>query len=755
MCLVVEGGGQPGGDGGAPSGLLDPRTLDRLLRDRFGFSSFRPGQREAIEALLRHGTLLCIQPTGYGKSLLYQLPAAALDGLTVVISPLLALMRDQLGHLNERFGIPAGALNSDQTPDENDTVERAARAGRLKILFLSPEQLDRLDRVELLTALPLRLVVVDEAHCISTWGHDFRPSYRAIAPLLRAARTRLPDLRVLALTATADARTEADIRAQLAAVTGGELTVQRRSMDRPNIALDVVRVGGLADKLPWLAQAVSTLPAPGLIYCATLDQTQIIASFLSQASPPGGSGAQTPRVVAYHAGLDPDRKRALQRGFLAGDFTAIVATNALGMGIDKGDLRYVIHADVPGSITAYYQEVGRVGRDGAPALGVLLYDPQDLRIQRHFIQSAQPTPDDFDAVMGVLRQRQTAGELTTRGQVLAASGLHPTRATVVLAELIEQGFVAKRSARQDGRRRQVYEPQARPGAPDLARYVRQGAVRRAELDAMVAYAEGRGGCYMQTLRRALGDVDAPPCGRCSACRGTPVHRDALGGAADRWGEPAAGPVPPQDRPGAVQRWLDERPVVVPGYRRLLGQGAAVLDGAGRSPSFARFMRGRAAEDVLGLEPGLLQRLVAVARRLLHEHGGDGAGAVVCLPSRTWSQRAAVARALAEALRAPLWLDALAWTEVPAARQGTLLNNDQRRENVAGRLAWAPVTSPPTALPPASPPASPTLLLDDYVGSGATMREAARVLRKEVGVAGPLLPLAVARVRWRLGQPGML
>ncbi|TNF35489.1 MAG: ATP-dependent DNA helicase RecQ, partial [Deltaproteobacteria bacterium] len=480
--------------------------LDRLLHERFGFPGFRPGQREAIETLLTDGALLCIQPTGYGKSLLYQLPAAALDGVTVVISPLLALMRDQLGQLNERFGIPAASLNSDQTPEENDAVEAAARAGRLRILFVSPEQLERLDRVELLAALPLALVVIDEAHCISTWGHDFRPAYRQIALLLRTLSERRPPgadpARVLALTATADARTEADIRAQLEAARDRPIAVQRRSMDRPNLALAVQRVASFEDKLAWLARELPRMPGPGLLYCATRDNTEVVAEYLRGALGDG-------RVAAYHAGLAPDAKRALQARFLAGDFTAIAATNALGMGIDKGDLRYVVHVDVPGSITAYYQEVGRAGRDGQPARGVLLFDPADLRIQEYFIQSAQPTVADFDAVLRVVGERVSAGEPPRLNTIRAASGLHPTRVTVVLAELIEQGFLEKRLVG----RAQTYAPTGRAGAPDLGRYERQEAVRRRELAAMRAYAEERGTCAMQTLRRALGDDHAERCGR--------------------------------------------------------------------------------------------------------------------------------------------------------------------------------------------------------------------------------------------------
>ena len=354
--------------------------LDALLQSRFGFDAFRPGQREAIEALLDGEDLLCIQPTGHGKSLIYQVTSVALGGLTLVISPLLALMRDQLDHLERRFGIPAASINSDQDDAENESARARAASGEVSILFVAPEQLDNVERLAFLTSLDLRLVVVDEAHCISTWGHDFRPAYREIARLVAAVRER-DNVRVLGLTATADERTEADIEGQLAPIR-----VMRRSMDRPNLALSTHRVDGMGEKLAWLDDAMERWEGISLLYCATRENTEIVAEFLA---------SQGHKVAAYHAGMPPDRKRDLQAAFLGGEYTAIAATNALGMGIDKSDLRTVVHVDVPGSITACYQEVGRAGRDGLPARGVLLWDPADRRIQEYFIHSARPTPQDF------------------------------------------------------------------------------------------------------------------------------------------------------------------------------------------------------------------------------------------------------------------------------------------------------------------------------------------------------------------------
>lgn len=693
---------------------IQERDLHALLRRQFKIETFRPGQQEAIEALLEKKRVLCIQPTGYGKSLIYQLSSLLLDGLTLVISPLLALMRDQIEQLNERFQIPAASINSDQTDEENTAAIHAAIASRIRILFIAPEKLDNIEVFAFLAQLDIGLVVVDEAHCISTWGHDFRPAYRQIVQAIRQFEAKNGDLRVLGLTATANGRVEEDIASQLRGPHSPPLAVQRRSMDRPNICLSVQPVSGMAEKLAYLTEKVPQLNGSGILYCATRENTEIVSDYLSQ------EGLD---VAAYHAGFDPERKRALQNAFMEGRHKAVAATNALGMGIDKADIRFIIHVDVPGSITAYYQEVGRAGRDGLPAEGILLFDMGDRRIQEHFIRSAQPTADDFATVLDAIRV-DGSGSWPARNQIRARAGLHPTMVTVIVAELQEQGFIEK----QLDNGRQVYVRTDRKDRPELARYERQHAVRSEELHRMLAYGQGEAGCLMQTLRRALGDEQATRCGRCSICLQTPTTSY-------------------KKERAEAQAWLSARQVPISASKRpSMESGFSLLDGQLRQPLFVNFMRQRTKQPELDAElQEMLRRTVA---RLASVYRFK---LVVPIPSRTWQQRQSTTAFIAEQAGALAVTDLLSWQEIPPNRQGELLNNDQRRDNVSGRMQLGNTNSALAALTTEDA----VLLLDDYIGSGATMKEAVRVMRTEGGIRAAIVPLTIARVRWRLGARGMI
>ncbi len=683
--------------------------LDSTLRDRFNLPKFRPGQREAITTLLTQKCLLCIQPTGHGKSLLYQLPSVLLPGMTIVISPLLALMRDQISQLHSRFGINAASINSDQDDIENQIARERALRGDLKILFIAPEQLDNLIGVNFLLQLPITLLVVDEAHCISTWGHDFRPSYRQIIHFIHQVQEKYNDLYVLALTATATQQTSDDIRRQLSSDSHA-IPVQRQSMDRPNIALSVIQASSLENKLVKLKMLTEQLAGVGLVYCATRENTEIVASYLQYHQI---------NAAAYHAGLSAEDKVTLQQGFLNDTYQIIAATNALGMGIDKQDLRFIIHFDTPGSITAYYQEVGRCGRDGKPATGILLFDKSDSRIQQYFIESSQPTLADFEKVISVIKD---AGNLLGLIDIKRICGMYPTRVAVVMAELIEQGFVEKKTKDK----KQVYCCHDKITDIDLSRYEKQLQVKERELSNMLAYANNSTDCLMLTLRTALGDERGERCGRCDNCaqKTWRLSSNHLQTFTHRWLSERTTPI----HLGASQKWVDE--------------GMALLDGKLRTPVFVSFMLERQQEIAL-IDEQLKYLIQSALHRLIKQYNFL---AVICIPSTTWKQQTLFGQFISDTVKAPLLDQYLSWRNKPEHRQGELLNNDQRRANVQNNMTF---TSDETF------GNGSILLLDDYIGSGATMKEAIRAIRAEARLPNTIIPFTIASIRWRLGKPGMI
>ena len=659
----------------------------QILKTRFGFDAFREGQLEALQALSQDKRILCILPTGRGKSLLYQFPSLLLPGITLVISPLLALMRDQVDQLKERFGIEASSLNSDQEMGENEKIRNLCLEGKVKILFVSPEQLDHTEKFAFIQSLPISLVVIDEAHCISTWGHDFRPSYRQIVHLLKALEPKNP--RILGLTATADKRCESDIQSQINAAK-----VIRESLDRPNLKLSTIKARGLGAKLGATKQLLSKTTT--LIYCATRENCELVAEHLNK---------QKIKAVAYHAGLEPEEKRSIQKAFLNDEYQAIAATNALGMGIDKPNIRTIIHFDIPGSITAYYQEVGRAGRDGLPAEGILLYDWVDKKIQEYFITSAMPEKNDFDAVL-------KAGDGLTLTEIKQKTGLHPTRVNLIMAELVEQQFLFKELKAKS----QIYRKTEKKNGLDLSRYDNQLQVKTMELKKMVRYAESLDGCRMQNLRAHLGDKTPTPCGRCDLCM------------------PKQAPSLSEEDTADIDAWIQQKPVpIAPMKMARLNEGLSLLDGKLRSPLFIHFMKTRQEEEILPEE------ILSLCKK--HLQIGTYV-AVVPVPSRTWKARISAAQALADYLKVPM-IDLLKWKEFPEKRQGELLNNDQRSANVHKKM-----------IAEGSLPEGPILLFDDYIGSGSTMRESARALR-EISKKPILIPFTIATVKWKLGAPGFI
>ena len=345
-----------------------------LLSSVFGFSAFRPGQEEIVAAVAAGEDTLAIMPTGGGKSLCYQLPALCRPGVTLVVSPLIALMRDQVRSLQEA-GVAAGALTSGNTGEETDAVWRGLEAGELKLLYLAPERLASGGMDRALRRAGVRLIAVDEAHCVSQWGHDFRPDYLRIGALRRALGVPLA-----AFTATADAETRDEIVARL--FDGARPRVFLRGFDRPNIHLAFQPKD--SPRAQILRFAGARTGRSGIVYCGTRARTEALAQGLREA----GHAA-----LHYHGGMEADARREVEAAFQREDGLIVVATVAFGMGVDKPDIRWVAHADLPKSIEAYYQEIGRAGRDGAPAETLTLYGPDDIRLRRAQIDEGLAPPE--------------------------------------------------------------------------------------------------------------------------------------------------------------------------------------------------------------------------------------------------------------------------------------------------------------------------------------------------------------------------
>ncbi|MCL3881669.1 DNA helicase RecQ [Marivita sp. GX14005] len=356
---------------------------DAILRDVFGFDSFRPGQAEIVDAVAQGENVLAIMPTGGGKSLCFQLPALVRHGVTVVISPLIALMRDQVRGLREA-GVAAGALTSSNTPEENDAIWDMLHRGDLKLLYLAPERLASGGTQRMLQQAGVSLIAVDEAHCVSQWGHDFRPDYLRIGELRRAL-----DVPLAAFTATADAETQVEIVERL--FDGQPPRTFLRGFDRPNIHLAFAPKNRPREQI--MAFAAARKGQSGIVYCGTRAKTETLARALYDEGH---------TACHYHGGMDPEERRRVEARFATEDGLIVVATVAFGMGVDKPDIRWVAHADLPKSIEAYYQEIGRAGRDGAPAETLTLYGADDIRLRRAQIDEGLASPERRDADHGRL-----------------------------------------------------------------------------------------------------------------------------------------------------------------------------------------------------------------------------------------------------------------------------------------------------------------------------------------------------------------
>jgi ATP-dependent DNA helicase RecQ len=351
----------------APTPLMQQATT--LLNNIFGYPEFRPGQAEVIEQVLAQRDTLVLMPTGGGKSLCYQIPALVLPGLSIVVSPLISLMKDQVDALNA-YGVEAAYINSNLSSEQLVQVFRAMQEGRLKLVYVAPERLMKLDFIERLHHLDISLIAVDEAHCVSHWGHDFRKDYRLLGQL----KNQFPHVPMLGLTATADLATRADIVQQL---NLNQPFVFKGSFDRPNIRYNQVTKYKATEQV---IQFVKQQEGSGIIYCNSRKKVDELTLALAR---------QGVNCAGYHAGLEGSVRDSIQRDFIQDKIDIIVATVAFGMGIDKSNVRFVVHFDLPRSIESYYQEIGRAGRDGMPAEALLLYDEKDAARIRQWIASGE------------------------------------------------------------------------------------------------------------------------------------------------------------------------------------------------------------------------------------------------------------------------------------------------------------------------------------------------------------------------------
>ena len=443
---------------------------EQKLKKIFGLDHFYDEQWEAIYRILKGERILMIQRTGFGKSLCYQFPATQFSGLTVIFSPLISLMRDQVKKLKKK-GISAAFINSEQSDEENENVIQRALAGKLKILYIAPERQENSDWISASQKLKLSMIVIDEAHTISTWGHIFRPAFKRIINLVRRLPENLP---ILATTATATKRVQSDIEQQI----DGKLTTIRGSLVRENLHLYVIRVNSDDEKLIWLAQTLPLLQGSGLIYTGTRVDAEQYANWLRFC---GIDAAE------YHGGYDAQTRMDIENGLMNNKWKCVVSTNALGMGIDKPDIRFIIHTQIPQSPIHYYQEIGRAGRDGKPAKIILLYNQNeskedgiadDYRLPKAFIDGARPQIEIYYRVIEKIK-RESLGE---RG-IMKAANIGQNQFRIVKADLIEQGIIREVKYGKSTK----YEYQFNAPQLNTSGFEELRSLKIKELDAMVEY----------------------------------------------------------------------------------------------------------------------------------------------------------------------------------------------------------------------------------------------------------------------------
>ncbi|MEU3168396.1 RecQ family ATP-dependent DNA helicase [Streptosporangium sp. NPDC006930] len=686
--------------------MLREEAEERLRALAGEHARLREDQWAAIKALVMdRRRVLVVQRTGWGKSAVYFIATALLrelgEGPTVIVSPLLALMRNQIAAA-ERAGITAVTVNS-ANPEEWEQVYNQVAEGAVDVLLVSPERLNNPDfRDHVLPELAesAGLIVVDEAHCISDWGHDFRPDYRRLRTLFEELTEGVP---ILATTATANARVTRDVAEQM----GEETLVLRGALERDSLHLGVVRLRGAEQRLAWLAQTLHELPGSGIVYTLTVAAAQEIAAYLRE---------QGHEVIAYSGQTEQAERLAAEQALLDNKIKALVATSALGMGYDKPDLGFVVHVGAPQSPVAYYQQVGRAGRGVERAEVILLPGAEDRDIWAYFASLAFPPEPVVRAVLAALEEGGVMSTAALENRV----DLSRSRLETMLKVLDVDGAVRRVKG--------GWESTGEPWAYDAPRYARVAAEREAEQRAMLDYLDTTG-CREEFLRRRLDDDTASPCGRCDNCTGghrsPEVDERAVRSAADRLQRPGVDiearrqwPTGLADLKGRIKPELGAEPGRVLGRLTDIGWGnrlrGLLADGASDGP---------VPDDVFA----------AVIKVLSSWEWGRRPVGVVAVPS---GSRPQLVRSLAERLAQVGRLSYLGDLGYRSGSPGRQFNSAQRVQAIRGTLAM------PAALGAAVAGAGgPILLVDDLVDTGWTMTLGAALLRHAGAPA--VLPLALA------------